>query len=179
MLTAPSRWDRLRGRAPRWWVLHSVPLGDGRGRVRDDVDHLLVGPPGVVTINSKHHRDRRLALDGEQLVLNGYPTEYVRKARREAERVREFLRPALVEAGSSELAGRVTVRPVIAIVGGRLLIDRCAPGVTVVTTRQLVHVLRSIPAMRRFTGSALAPGFAAGTVRPTPPTLSGEQPSAS
>lgn len=32
-------------------MLHSVPLGDGQGRVRGDVDHVLIGPPGVVTIN--------------------------------------------------------------------------------------------------------------------------------
>ncbi|ODU05884.1 MAG: hypothetical protein ABS81_06350 [Pseudonocardia sp. SCN 72-86] len=146
-LTKVSRWDRLRGRPPSWWVLHSVPLGDGRGRVRGDVDHVLIGPPGVITINSKHHRAGRLTLDGEQLVVNGHLTEYVRKARREAERAAQFLRPALAGAGTPELAARVAVRPMLAIVGGRLLISRWAPGVTVVMTRQLLHAVRSIPAV--------------------------------
>lgn len=56
-LTEPSRLDRLRRRAPAWRVLHSVPVGTGRG----DIDHVLIGPPGVVTINTKHHRAGRLA----------------------------------------------------------------------------------------------------------------------
>ncbi len=161
----------MAGRAPRWWVLHSVPLGDGRGRVRGDVDHLLVGSPGVVTINSKHHRDGRLTLEGEQLVLNGHPTEYVRKARREAERVREFLRPALVEVGSSELAGRVPVRPVIAILAGLLRIDRAAPGVTVVTARQLVHLLCALPAVldEAEVGAVYEVARRSTTWNPTPP----------
>jgi len=144
-LTAPSRWERLRGRAPAWRVLHSVPLGDERGRVRGDIDHVLIGPPGVVTINTKHHRAGRLELDGDALVVNGRPTEYVRKARREAERASEFLRPALVDAGEPALAARLTVRPLIAVIGGRLLVRSWAPGVTVVMPRQLVHALHSIP----------------------------------
>jgi hypothetical protein len=74
-LTEVGWWARFRGREPLWRVLHSVPLGDGRGRVRGDVDHLLIGPPGVVALNSKHHRAGRLALHGGQLVVNGYPTE--------------------------------------------------------------------------------------------------------
>lgn len=78
-------------------------------------------------------------------MVNGHPSEYVRKARREAERVAEFLRPALTVAGSPGLAGRVVMRPMLAIVGGRLLITRWAPGVTVVMTRQLLHAVRSIP----------------------------------
>ncbi len=72
----------MRGRTPPWRVLHSVPLNDGRSRVRGDVDHVLIRPPGIVTISSKRHRAGRLALDGEQLVVNGRPPEYVRKARR-------------------------------------------------------------------------------------------------
>ncbi|MFC4951048.1 nuclease-related domain-containing protein [Pseudonocardia sp. GCM10023141] len=146
-LTDASRWRRLRRQPAGWRVLHSVPLGDGQGRIRGDVDHLVIGPPGVITINTKHHRTGRLELDGEKLVVNGRPTEYIRKARREAERVTGFLRPAMVAAGAAELAERVAVRPLIAVVGGRLLIAQWAPGVTVVMPRQLVHTLRSIPAV--------------------------------
>jgi hypothetical protein len=126
-------------------VLHSVPLGDERGRVRGDIDHVLIGPPGVVTINTKHHRAGRLELDGDALVVNGRPTQYVHKARREAERAAAFLRPALLDAGEPALAARVLVRPLIAVIGGRLLVRSWASGVTVVMPRQLVHALRAIP----------------------------------
>jgi hypothetical protein len=34
--------------------VHSVPLGDGHGQAQGDVDHLVIGPPGLVLINTKH-----------------------------------------------------------------------------------------------------------------------------
>ena len=145
-LTVPSRWERLRRRPPGWRVLHSVPLLDARGRGRGDIDHVLIGPPGVVTINTKHHRAGRLELDGDTLVVNGRPTEYVRKARLEAVRAAELLRAALVDAGDPARAGRLVVRPLLAIVGGRLLVTRWPPDVAVVMTRQLVPILRGMPA---------------------------------
>lgn len=145
-LAPVSRWGRLRGRAPAWRVLHSVPVGDGHGRERGDIDHVLIGPPGLVTINTKHHRTGRLDLHGEQLVLNGGCTDYVPKARREAERAARFL--ALALAGSDvdpDLARRLTVRPLIAIVGGRLVVREFAPGVTVVMPDRLLHAVGAFP----------------------------------
>jgi Nuclease-related domain len=144
-LTRVSRWDRWRGRTSEWFVLHSVPLGDGQGRVRGDVDHLVVGPPGVVSINTKHHRTGKLILHGDQLVLNGSATEYVAKARREAQRVAGFLRQALAASGRLGLAGQVPVRPLIVIVGGRLVVETWPSGVTVVMTRNLIEALRAFP----------------------------------
>jgi hypothetical protein len=64
-----------------------------RGRVRGDIDHVLIGPPEVVTVNRKHHRGGRLALDGEQLVLGGRPTEYVPKVPPGGERAAELSAP--------------------------------------------------------------------------------------
>jgi hypothetical protein len=145
-LTGMSWWGRLRGREAAWQVLHSVPLGDGRGRIRGDVDHLLVGPPGVVTVNTKHHRGGRVELAADEVLVNRRATDYLAKARREADRVTEFLRPALAANGQPSLAVRVPVRPLIALVGARLLVREHVPGVLVVPTGQLVHVLRSIPA---------------------------------
>jgi hypothetical protein len=141
-LTTPSRLDRLRHRAPAWHVLHSVSIGTGRG----DIDHVLVGPPGVVTINTKHHRAGRLALDGEQLVVNGRVTDYIPKARREAERAATLLTAALTATGHPELAAQLRVRPVLAIVGGRLLVTQWTPGVAVVMTRELLGTLTALPA---------------------------------
>src|SRR5680860_1213119 len=36
---------------PRWRFLHAIPVGD-RG---SDIDHVIVGPGGVFTVNAKHH----------------------------------------------------------------------------------------------------------------------------
>jgi hypothetical protein len=146
-LTEVSRWDRWGGRPQLWWVLHSVPLGDGRGdgQAHTDVDHLLIGPPGLVSINTKHHRTGKLYLDGDQLVLNGRRTDYVPKARREADRVTSFLHTALTAHGHAELVGRLPVRPLLAIVGGRLMTERWPAGVTVVMTSTLIEAVRAFP----------------------------------
>lgn len=143
-LTEPSLWARLRGRRPVWHVLHSVPLGDGHGNERGDIDHVLVGPPGIVTINTKHHRTGKLVLDGDELILNGHRTDYIPKARREADRADQLVRLALVRNNLS-LAG-VRVRPLIVIVGGRLTTRQWAPGVSVVMTDRLLHTVQAFPA---------------------------------
>lgn len=57
-LVTVSRFGRLRGRTPDWWVLHSVPVGTGSS----DIDHVIGGPPGILTINTKHHRTRRVVI---------------------------------------------------------------------------------------------------------------------
>jgi hypothetical protein len=148
-LTTVSPLGRLR-HPGRWRVLHSVPIGP---RPRD-LDHLAIGPPGVVTINTRHHPDGRLVLDGDALVVNGYPTDAVAKARREARVARSALAAALREAGRHDLAERMPVRPVIAVVGGLLHAVRWPPDVTVVTSTTLVHTLSALPT--RLDGRAVA-----------------------
>lgn len=95
----------LKRLAPAGWrVLHSVPLP------RDvDIDHLLIGPGGVFTINTKHHRQKRVWVGDTAATVNrGAPQAYVRKSRVEAKRV----------AGVLEGAGvRVEVEPVLVFVG--------------------------------------------------------------
>ena len=105
----------------------------------------MIGPPGVVTIDTKHHRSGRLELDGDTLTVNGRPSDYVRKARLEGLRAAELLRAALADAGQPGPGAPLEVRPVIVVVGGRPLPRRWPVGVTVVMGRQLVHALRSMP----------------------------------
>ena len=132
-LTIPSRLDRLRHRPPAWRVLHSVPVGTGRG----DIDHVLIGPPGVVTINTKHHLAAKIRVRGDQLQVNRHQTDYVIKARREADRATALLTTALALAGHPQLAARLHVRSVIAIVGAPVIVEAYAPEVAVLMTRQL------------------------------------------
>jgi hypothetical protein len=71
-----------------WYVLHSVPLP----RIKADIDHLLIGPGGVFTVNAKNHRHRRIWVgDNVARVDHGKPHPYVRTARREAERATRVL----------------------------------------------------------------------------------------
>ncbi|WP_443316477.1 nuclease-related domain-containing protein [Streptomyces sp. 8N616] len=71
-----------------WRVLHSIPLP------RDvDIDHLLIGPGGVFTINTKRHRKKRIWVGDDSATVNrGTPQPYVRKSRHEAERAARVLK---------------------------------------------------------------------------------------
>lgn len=92
-----------------WRVLHSVPLP------RDvDIDHLLIGPGGVFSINTKHHRKKRVWVGDTSVTVNrGRPEPYVRKSRQEAKRVTRVLErgcrfavpvePVLVFVGASKI----------------------------------------------------------------------------
>lgn len=51
---------------PRWRFLHAVPVG-GRG---SDIDHVAIGPGGVLTINAKHHPDAKIQSRLRQLELS-------------------------------------------------------------------------------------------------------------
>jgi hypothetical protein len=144
--TTASAWDRLLRRPPRWRVLHSVPLRDARGAVRADIDHVLIGPPGVVTINTKHHRRGSVAVDGDQVVVNGRPTAYVAKARQEANRARTQLTAALATNGNTDLAASLAVRPLILLVGTMPSVRREPVGVPVVPLQSLRRTVESLPA---------------------------------
>ncbi|MFE9650107.1 nuclease-related domain-containing protein [Streptomyces sp. NPDC006365] len=109
--------DRLRRHG--WRVLHSVPLP------RDvDLDHLLIGPGGVFSINTKHHPKKAVWVGDDAVKVNhGKPEPYTRKSRSEAQRVKRVLErhcgfpvpvePVLVFVGVADLkvvATQLTVR---------------------------------------------------------------------
>ena len=70
-----------------WRVLHSIPVGS-RG---SDIDHLLIGPGGVFTINTKYHPGARIWVSPRQLRVNGQPVPYLRNSRFEAARAGDLL----------------------------------------------------------------------------------------
>jgi hypothetical protein len=71
--------ERLTGRG--WRVLHSIPLPRNV-----DIDHLLIGPGGVFTFNTKYHVGARIWVGDQAVKMGGRPYPYVRKARSEANR---------------------------------------------------------------------------------------------
>ncbi|WP_194894176.1 nuclease-related domain-containing protein [Catenulispora pinisilvae] len=72
-----DRLDRLK--AHGWSVLHSIPLKSGA-----DIDHVIIGPGGVFTINTKHHPGARVTVNGDFVRVNGQLNHYVRNSRHEA-----------------------------------------------------------------------------------------------
>lgn len=53
--------EQLAKLGPEWRVLHAVRVGE-RGA---DIDHVAVGPPGVFTINAKHHPNSSVWVGGD------------------------------------------------------------------------------------------------------------------
>ena len=78
---------KIERKDPRWVFLHSVPVGK-RG---SDIDHVAIGPGGVFTINTKHHKGADIWVGGNGVMVNGQRTTYVRNSRFEAERAARLL----------------------------------------------------------------------------------------
>ncbi|NTX07040.1 nuclease-related domain-containing protein [Myxococcus sp. CA040A] len=76
--------DQLRSAG--WHVEHDVKVG-ARGA---NVDHLVIGPPGVFVINTKAVRGK-VWVAGPNLHVNRRPTNFVEKQEDEAQRVRQCL----------------------------------------------------------------------------------------
>lgn len=127
---------RLTALGPAWRVLHSVPVGRGTS----DIDHVVIGPPGVFTINTKHHEGRDIWLSAKRLLVNGQPTDHLRNARFEAKRASQRM--------SVAMHAFVDVAPIVAIVGARRITVRERPTtVFVMRERELVAWLSALPAV--------------------------------
>jgi len=86
--TVGARLEKLAKRG--WHVLHAVPVGE-RGA---DIDHVLIGPGGVWTINTKTHPGGRVWVGRQAVRVNGHPTQYLRNSRFEAQRAQRLLTEA-------------------------------------------------------------------------------------
>lgn len=83
--------SRLRTLDHRWGFLHSIEVGS-RGA---DIDHLLIGPGGVFTLNTKHHAECKLWVAGNVFMVNGHKQPYIRNSRHEASRASKLLSRAM------------------------------------------------------------------------------------
>jgi hypothetical protein len=133
----------LKNLGPEWTVLHAVPIGAGTS----DIDHVLIGPGGIFTINTKNHSGQKIWVGGEQLLVNGHRTNHIRDARFEARRASKILSAATVDPA--------VVVPVIAIVDpGSLTFGRNRPkDILVLSSSQLARTL--LRRKRRLTDDAI------------------------
>ena len=118
--------EKLRLRDPRSRILHSVPVGE-RGA---DIDHVVVGPGGVFTLNAKHHRDKKVVVQGEAVYVVGFRQPYVRNSRYEARRASHLL--------SAAVGFPVLVLGVIVPVNAKDFIVKAHPKDVVVVNRRRV-----------------------------------------
>jgi hypothetical protein len=115
-----------------WGVEHDLPVRGARG----NLSHVVIGPPGIFAIDTRHYRGRlRLSHDG--LLWHG----------------RTFLLPTLSATRSKAdrlqdriAAPDVAVVPIVAVVGGMVPGGQATSmGVTVVPARRLPGLLRNLP----------------------------------
>lgn len=119
-----------------WFAIHAVPVGTSGS----DVDHIVIGPGGVLTINSKFHEGGNVWVGSRRLLVNGQRTDHLRNAEFEARRVAKLLTHAACQP--------VEVTPVIAIVAARRLTIRERPErVVVLSASHLRHWLQRRPAV--------------------------------
>lgn len=119
---------------PEWRVLHAVPVGAGTS----DIDHVLIGPGGVFTLNTKNHAGQAVWVAGRVLMVAGKKQRHLPNAAHEAARAAKLLTAAAGDA--------VEVAGVVLIVEPKTLTIREKPSeVAVVTDRQLVGWLNRRP----------------------------------
>lgn len=119
---------------PEWTVLHAVPVGAGG----TDIDHVLIGPPGVFTLNTKNHAGQPVWVAGRTLMVAGQKQLHIPKAFHEATRAQNLLSAAVGES--------VPVTGLIILVEPKSLKIKEPPaGVTVVTGHKLLRWLRRQP----------------------------------
>lgn len=121
----------LRELGDDWTVLHSVPVG----KSGTDIDHILIGPAGVFTLNTKAVRGH-VWVGRSRILVNGRREDYIVKSEREARRVHRLLTAA---TGWS-----VFVRPALVFVEPHRFTVRERPGiVATLPARHLVLWLRN------------------------------------
>ena len=60
-----------------WHRLHAIEVGE-RG---SDIDHVVIGPPGVFTLNAKRHPHGKAWVGERAIMINGQRTDYLRNSR--------------------------------------------------------------------------------------------------
>ncbi|MGD9956031.1 MAG: nuclease-related domain-containing protein [Candidatus Nanopelagicales bacterium] len=121
-----------------WYVLHSVPVGK-RG---SDIDHVVIGPGGVFTVNTKKHPGKKVWVSKNSILVNGQRTDYLRNSRFEGERATKLL-----TAGAGF---PVFVKPVLIFTTGTLI-----PDVTIKSRPDDVAILDRMDVPRAFKRSTV------------------------
>jgi Nuclease-related domain len=123
--------EKLEQLGDEWRVVNGVPAGAGGS----DIDHVVVGPSGVFTINTRAHATRKVWAAGLALRIKAFSSDYVRSAQDEAARASKLL--------TSAVGRPVVVTPFIVMVGiSEMNYGLRRPDVDTVTSRGILRNLR-------------------------------------
>jgi hypothetical protein len=92
-------------------------------RAGECIDHLVIGPPGVFTLNAKNHPGAKIWIGGDTFMVNGRRQPYFCNSRFEAQRAATLLSTAtgvpvvavgvIVPLGAADARHVLTVRPAL------------------------------------------------------------------
>jgi hypothetical protein len=108
-----------------WRVLHSVSVGE-KG---SDIDHVVIGLPGVFTLNTKNHIRSNVWVTKNVFMVNGQKREYFRNSRHEAKRASGLL--------SAACGFEVPVEPIIVVMAAKLTVKSQPTDVHVVGRKRI------------------------------------------
>jgi hypothetical protein len=108
-----------------WLVLHDIILNE-KGT---NLDHLVIGPAGIFSLNTKHHPKAKIVVTERGFRVNGHRQNYLPVAVSEAATVGRVLEAAVGHA--------VQVKPVIVVMGAELEIRSAPADVDVIRRRDL------------------------------------------
>ena len=118
---------------PAFTVLHAVPIGAGA----TDIDHVVVGPTGVFSINTKNHADQKVWVGGRTLMVNGQRTPHMHRAVAEGERATRLLSAA---AGTP-----ILVQPLLVVASASLRFGKKTPAVVTLRPGELGRWITGLP----------------------------------
>lgn len=117
-----------------WHRIHAVPVGENDS----DIDHVVIGPAGVFTLNAKRHPGARAWVADRVVMVNGSKTDYLRNSRFEGTRASKLLTAAC--------GFEVTAKPVIVFVDlDDITVKSMPTDVYVTNRRRLVKWFKSLP----------------------------------
>jgi hypothetical protein len=140
-----AKLDKVSRKDPRWRSLHAIPVGQ-RG---SDIDHLVIGPGGVFTVNAKHHPRAKIWVGGDTFLVNGQRHPYIRNCRHEASRAARLL----AAAGAPAVPVRGVIVPVRA---DKVSIKKAPDDVEIIARFELARwLLRCAPTLDNATIAAV------------------------
>ncbi|TFD31781.1 NERD domain-containing protein [Cryobacterium sp. TMT1-19] len=107
---------------PDWTPFHALPIG----KKGSDIDHIVIGPGGIFTINTKYHAGKIVWVAGRGLMVSGQKQPYIRNAEYEAGWVTKLLRERMPLLPAAQ--------PVLALVNPKSLTVKVQPEQVKVTT---------------------------------------------
>jgi hypothetical protein len=124
--------EQLARLGAQWRFLHAVRVGDQGS----DIDHVVIGPTGVFTVNAKNHPHASVWIGGDTFMVNGQRLPYIRNSRHEARRAARLL--------TAQTGFPVVVTGVIAVMGahkGFMIKKQPEDGTVVVVQRKRIRQL--------------------------------------